>query len=141
LAGETLIANIPFETRKLPNHPIIHLKIGAIDFLGAFDTGTNGNLYVGNTTRDAMLAEKTLQVIGIEDGDEYADVSGLDIFKDAAYRVRRVELLPAPFPASRPLGLDKPDVITFGYSFLKNFKTVWDFQRKEIVVLAPSRQP
>lgn len=137
LSGETLIAKIPFETRKLPNHPIIHVKIGTFDLLGAFDTGTNGDLYIEDKTRQAMVANNNLVAVGMEDGDEFFDVQGVDVFKDRQYTIRRIEVLPSPFPAARPLGLDAPDVITFGYAFLKDFKTVWDFQRKQICVLAP----
>jgi hypothetical protein len=105
--------------------------------LGAFDTGTNGDLYIEDKTRQAMVANNNLVAVGMEDGDEFFDVQGVDVFKDRQYTIRRIEVLPSPFPAARPLGLDAPDVITFGYAFLKDFKTVWDFQRKQICVLAP----
>jgi hypothetical protein len=45
LSAEKVIAELPFEIRKLPNHPVMHIRIGGLDIIAAFDTGQYGALY------------------------------------------------------------------------------------------------
>ncbi|UAK25538.1 hypothetical protein [Sphingomonas nostoxanthinifaciens] len=43
LAGEKVIGIIPFEVSKLPNHPLVHVRIGGMEARAAFDTGQYGD--------------------------------------------------------------------------------------------------
>jgi len=46
LKGEKVLAVLNFETRRLPNHPMVRVKIGGVDLLGSFDTGQYGLIQV-----------------------------------------------------------------------------------------------
>lgn len=77
LEGEVIVAQIPFEIRKLPNHPIVKLRIGSLDFVGAFDTGQLGHLIIDEPTQRQMLIEKSIAAAEVYRGDAAFDVREL----------------------------------------------------------------
>lgn len=136
LKGEVVVAQIPFELRKLPNHPIVQLKIGSLDFVGAFDTSQLGHLVIDAPTQARMLREKSILEAGIYRGDPAFNVKDVAFANGVHLPVSGITVLHNAVLG--PLGLDSNNVITFGHAFLKHYRTVWDFKRRTIYLL---RQP
>jgi len=135
LRGEQVVAELPFELRKLPNHPIMHVKVGAVDFVAAFDTGQYGAIYTNAATWHRLTAEGHLKP-SLHDKDEF-DLSGLRFRGGIMASIDGMGVTTSHFPAAKPIGLAEQNIITLGYGFLKQYKTVWDFKRKRIYLLRP----
>jgi len=136
LAGETVIATVLFHTRKLPNHPIVPLTIGGVDFLGTFDTGMDGVVYMTKATQ-ARLTEKRLLTSVWDRGDILYNITGISLTPDIKATVSRIRVFNETPPSAAPMGTPEPDIIQFGYAFLRQYKTVWDFSERKIYLLNP----
>jgi len=136
LAGETVIATVLFQTRKLPNHPIVPVTIGGVDFLGTFDTGMDGAVYMTKATQ-ARLTEQRLLTPVPGRGDILYNIAGVSLSPDIKATVSRIRVFNETPPSAAPLGTPEPDIIQFGYAFLRQYKTVWDFSERKIYLLNP----
>ncbi|MEO7714692.1 MAG: retropepsin-like aspartic protease [Capsulimonas sp.] len=142
LKGEIVLATLPFETRKLPNHPLIPLKIGSHDFLGAFDTGQLGGAYLNPETQQAMMQEGLLKPLSQKSGEggparcriDDIHLTGDDGHSITAF-VDAVPVFNQPSPAAEPMGAPEANIINLGYAFLSHYKTVWDYPDKKIYLL------
>lgn len=138
LANEKVLAVIDFEIRKLPNHPLIKVKIGNIDVLGALDTGQYGSLqldslsdnklkskgYVASSGKDSE-GGALLNVKNIKMGGKFeTDLKGLE-FAD----------LESTQSSREHLGITEPNFLDIGYRFFSQYKTVWDYSNKKIYIL------
>lgn len=132
LRGENLIAELRYESRKLPNIPVVTGKIAGIDATVAFDSGQNGNLFIDAETKARMIAEGALVRSG--DGEKY-DLSRLELQGTVFDGLKKIDVHTTPFPAAVPTGLGDKTLLTLGFSFLTNYKTVWDSKTKVIYVL------
>jgi hypothetical protein len=135
LHGEQVVAALPFELRKLPNQPVMHIKIGSIDFAAAFDTGQYGSVYADRGTLD-RLKKDGLVTPDKDDGEKFT-VTGIHFDNGLAATIPAVGVRTEPFAAAKPIGLTEKNILTVGYGFLKQYKTVWDFKRKTIYLLRP----
>ncbi len=135
LAGEQIVAELPFETRRLPNHPLMAGRIGDTPFLVSWDTGQQGALYTTEEGKTRLLRDGRLTPSAA--GPEAFDLHGLRIGEHALPTITGIGVETEPSPASGPIGITEPDQVTLGYGLLRQFKTVWDFPRKRIVLLAP----
>jgi hypothetical protein len=134
LKGERVIAQLPFETRKLPNHPILPGRIGTMPVVTTWDTGQNGTLYTSEAGKARLLKEGRL--VPHADDPDLFDLHGLELDGHAMPVVRGIDIEMAPSPAAKPTGITEPDELTIGYALLHQFKTVWDYDRKRIYLLA-----
>jgi hypothetical protein len=136
LAGETVIATVPFQTRKLPNHPIVPVTIGGVAFLGTFDTGMDGAVYMTKATQ-ARLTEQRLLTTVPGRGDILYNIAGVSLTPDIKAKVSSIHVFNETPPSAAPIGTPEPDIIQFGYAFLRQYKTVWDFSERKIYLLNP----
>jgi len=132
LAGETVLGTIHYETRKLPNIPLVKVRIGSQSFEGAFDTGHSGYVWIDAAMRSRLISDGKLKPERQE--SDLMQLEGIMIEGAGTYEMS-VGVLPAPFPAATPIGLPTSNVVVFGYSFLSQYKTVWDFAGKSIYLL------
>lgn len=138
LKGEKIIAELPFEVRKLPNQPIMHVKIGSVDFAAAFDTGQYGTVYADAETLHRLTREGYLTPSHAD--MEKFDVSGLRFDSGAKAAIPAMDVSSSPFAAAQPIGLTETNIITIGYGFFRQYKTVWDFKGRRIYLLKPAPQ-
>lgn len=133
LAGEKVIAALPFETRKLPNHPLLPVRIGGMDAIASLDTGMNGALMISNAKKARLLADGHLRPA--TEPDTY-DLTGVRIADRIDVDLRAVEVEEGPSPAAKPIGITEDTELELGYAFLRQYKTVWDFREKRLYLLA-----
>lgn len=133
LVGETVLNAVHYEARKLPNIPLVKVRIGSHDFEGLFDTGHSGYIWLEPELRARLISDGKLKPLQ-QDGDRMM-LEGMTIEGAGPYAMS-VEVLPSPFPAAGPIGTTTPNVIAFGHSFLSQYKTVWDFAGQTIYLLA-----
>jgi hypothetical protein len=134
LEGEKTVASIPYETRKLPNIPIVRGSLGGVNLLLHFDTGQRGGIYVDSATRDRWVENGFI----VPQGDDTYDVKGLRIGDSFTVDVPRLRLWATPFPAADPTGINERITISLGYALLSQFVTVWDFPHKTLYFLRTS---
>ncbi|MBO0799590.1 MAG: hypothetical protein J2P31_12280 [Blastocatellia bacterium] len=134
LAGENVIAAVSFITRKQPNHPVASLKIGGVDFLGTFDTGTYGAAYMTRGAQ-ARLIEQNLLLPLPNMGDNFYQISGIRLTPEIEAAVSGIPVFNYSPPSATAMGTPEPDIIQFGYALLRQYKTVWDFREGEIYLL------
>ena len=138
LKDEKVLAIINFETRGLPNHPMVHVKIGNTDLLGSFDTGQYGLLQLEDQAEKNLKAGSLVTPAGIDgSGGELINVN--DIVIGGTFKTNLKGIIPFSFEKTEPfrkaLQIEEPSFICFGYRFLDQYKTVWDYDEKKIYVL------
>jgi hypothetical protein len=141
LFGEGVIAVVGFMTYKSPTRMLIPVTIGGINFIGAFGTGMEGAVYMTKATQ-ASLTEQRLLTPAPDRGDSFYDIAGISPtpgfsltpgFKAA---VSGIQVFNKAAPDPRGLtGAPEPNIIQFGYAFLRQYKTVWDFSESRIYLL------
>jgi hypothetical protein len=135
LKGEKVIAALPFTLPKLPNQPVIRVRIGGVEFQTVFDTGQYGNLYTDAATL------KHLTVIGAvrpAAGEHHPADVRLQLPGGLNVRVEKLATHPSEeaAPFAKPIGLDaSPHILSLGYGFLKQYKTVWDYPGRTLYLL------
>lgn len=138
LIGERLLAIINFELRSLPNHPIVHVKIGNIDVLGSFDTGQYGLLQLEENAEKTLKANSVVTPAG-KDGNDDELISLNDIIIEGTFKTNLSGIFPFSFKRSelfrKALHIEEPSLICFGYRFLEQYKTIWDYEGKRIYIL------
>lgn len=137
LAGEKPISTIAYQTRKLPNIPIVSGSLGSTNVVLHFDTGQNGGIYVDPATRDRWVKEGHL----VPRGEDTYDVKGLRLGDNFKVDVPGLRLWTTPFPAAEPTGIHERVTISLGYALLSQFVTVWDFPHKTLYFLRQRTAP
>lgn len=135
LAGEHVVAALPFEIRRLPNMPLMAGDLGGMPFVVSWDTGQYGALYTTDSGKARLLSEGRLTP-SATDPDAF-DIHGLEIDGHRLPVISAVEVRTERSPASASIGITEADHLTLGYGLLHQFKTVWDFPQKRIVLLEP----
>ncbi|MCW3059610.1 MAG: hypothetical protein JWQ02_1431 [Capsulimonas sp.] len=136
LKGETVLAVLPFVTRQYPNVPMINVKIGTVDFLGIFDTGQIGIVSMNHDTQEALKKQQSLTAVNGE--DTFAQLSNVHLTDTFVTSIIGAPVFYEPIAGYKPLGITEDNVLNFGYSFLHNYKTVWDYPEKKIYILKAS---
>jgi hypothetical protein len=140
LNGEDVLAVLNFETRRLPNHPMIKVKVDDVEMLASFDTGgSNGGLEISGKDAQKLMKRKKLLPYG-KDGydDELVSLYEVElapklstdligIYKESADDNSHVR---------KALEISEQNFLTLAYRFLAQYKTVWDYDNKKIYVLA-----
>lgn len=135
LKGETVVAILPFAARRLPNHPIMTVRIGDVDAVAALDTGQYGGLYTSPEVRAHLL--RTGHLKPGRAGDDVFDLGGIILGGTPVADIPGLDVSTAPFAAAEPLGLKETTILSIGYGLLRRYKTVWDFRRGRIYLLKP----
>ncbi|MEG3182308.1 hypothetical protein [Sphingomonas sp. LT1P40] len=133
LRGEKVIAVLPFETRKLPNHPLLPARIGELNAIVSLDTGMNGALIISDAGKARLLANGHLRATAKSDAFDLARVTLADTID---IDLHSIEVEEGPSPAAKSIGITEDTEIELGYAFLKQYKTVWDFRQKKLYLLA-----
>jgi len=135
LKGEKVIAELPFETRKIPNIPVMPGRIGEMAIIVTWDTGQYGSLNTNTEGRAELFRTKHLRAA--RQKPENFDLTGLEVAGHAMAGFKELEVETEPSTAAVPIGIKEPHMLTIGYGLLRQYKTVWDYRRKRIYLLAP----
>jgi len=138
LANEKVLAVINFETGKLENHPHVKLKIDGVDVLGAFDTGQNGLLQMDSPSAKLLKTKGSIVNSGIDrTNDTLLTVKNITIDGKFKTTLKGVEssTVEGTQVIRKELGITEPNLMTIGYRFLSQYKTVWDYAQKKIYIL------
>jgi hypothetical protein len=134
LKGEKVMAALPFQTRKIPNIPLLPVRIGDVEAIASLDTGMYGALSIPDAKRKRLVADGMLKATA--DPDEY-DLSGVRIAKRVNGSFPKIEVAEGPSPSAKSVGIIEDTELELGYVFLRRYKTVWDYRQKRIYLLAP----
>lgn len=134
LKGERIVAELPFETRKLPNHPVIPARIGDLAIVTAWDTGQFGMMNISKETKSRLIAAGHLTTSRRKPNT--FDLQGLKVNGHLMPLIRGIRVRTEPSPSAAALGIGEPDELSIGYGLLHQFKTVWDYRRRRIYLLA-----
>ena len=138
LKNEKVVAILNFEIRKLVNHPLVKLTIDGINVIGAFDTGQNGTLQLDTPAAKRLKSHKTVLVSGVNgNGDTLHMVKKILIDGNFATSLKGLELADqkALGTLKKKNGITESNLMTIGYRFLSQFKTVWDYTERKIYIL------
>lgn len=138
LKNEKVVAILNFEIRKLVNHPLVKLTIDGINVIGTFDTGQNGTLQLDTPAAKRLKSRKTVLVSGVNgNGDTLHMVKKILIDGNFATSLKGLELADqkAFGTLKKKNDITESNLMTIGYRFLSQFKTVWDYSEKKIYIL------
>jgi hypothetical protein len=133
LGGEKVVAVLPFETRRLPNHPLLAARIGDLRAIISLDTGMNGALVISDAKKAQLFASGHLKRGG-EEGTY--DITGVRIANRVNVAFPSMEVERGPSPSAKPIGITEDVELQLGYALLKQYKAVWDFRGKRLYLLA-----
>jgi hypothetical protein len=128
-----VLAVLPFETRRLPNHPLLAAKVGDLPAIVSLDTGMDGSLVISDAKKAQLLASGHLKPGG-KDGTY--DISGVRIADRVNVAFKSMEVEEGPAPSAKPIGITEDVELQLGYALLKQYRTVWDFRAKRLYLLA-----
>lgn len=138
LRGEKVLAVLDIETRRLPNHPMVHVKIGGVDLLGSFDTGQYGLIQLDKQAA-AVLEKRGLLVAAGNDAYDDPIVNVNDMVLNGRFKVSVKGIAPYSFEQTAPfrkgMQITEASYVCFGYRFFEQYKTVWDYAGKKLYVL------
>ena len=138
LANEKVLAEIDFEIRKLPNQPIVKMKIEGIDVVAAFDTGQYGSLQLDTPSSNILRRKGSIVFSGTDgEGDQLLTVKNIIMDKKFKVTLKGVELSDYDDTqiVRKALGITEPNLIDIGYRFFSEYKTAWDYNKGKIYVL------
>jgi hypothetical protein len=138
LKGEKILAVLPFEIRRAPNDPIVKLKVGDVDIIGVFDTGQYGMVQLNPAEEKKLLQSKLLTAAGTDGaGDTIATLLQVSTAEHFKFDLPALNYYPhsQPMPFKKSLLITEDNMITLGYRFLSQYKTVWDYENKQIYIL------
>lgn len=138
LANEKVLAVIDFETRKLPNHPMVNLKIDGVNVLGSFDTGQNGSLQLDDSSSRILKSKGSVSNSGIDSTrDTLLKVKNIIMDGKLKFSLKGVEYttLEQNQVSTKALSITEHNRMTIGFRFLSQYKTVWDYAAKKIYIL------
>lgn len=133
-AGEKVVAILPFETRRLPNIPLLSARIGSLDAIASLDTGMYGSLATSAKSRQLLLDAGHLKPAA--NPDEY-NLTGVRLGNTVTTDLPAIEVEEGPSAAAKPIGITEDTEVELGYAFLRQYKVVWDFPGKRLYLLAP----
>lgn len=138
LKGEKVLDIINFETRRLPNHPLVRAKIGDIELLGSFDTGQYGILQLEDNAKKNLTANGLVTSTGLDGHGNYQiNVNTIEI--GGAFKAMLKGVYPFTMEETAPfrnaIQITESNYICFGFRFLDQYKTVWDYSDKKIYIL------
>lgn len=138
LRGEDVLAVLNFETRLLPNHPFITIQLGKTTITGAFDTGQYGLVQLTPVAEKKLTTSGRVRPAGTTSrGDTIVNLTNVNLTSTFAVNIPGLEYITYGKPLSfkKTIGLTESNILTIGYRFLSQYKTVWDYGSKKIYVL------
>ena len=137
LDGETVLATLPFTTRRRPDDPFITVGISGHSFIAAFDTGQVGVLEMDDKQRDSMIKEGSLLPLAEkdDDGNTLYHVKDLEVVPGVHVSLPGMTVRHVGSIADKGIGITEPAAIYLGYEFLSQFKTIWDWPNQTIYLL------
>jgi hypothetical protein len=139
LRGERVVAVLDVETRNRPGNVVAKVKIGGYSFLCGFDTGQQGQLYLTQAVRQALLAKKLLVPLPLADGDSLYTIRQVDFGRGLKLDLHALHVAPTRNQVmDKALGYtQEPNLLTVGYAFLSQFTTIWDSEANKMYLCAP----
>lgn len=138
LSGEKVLAVIDFQVKKLPNHPMVKMTIDGVEVIGAFDTGQNGYLQLDDPSAKKLYSRRSVLPSGIDSGgDTLLHVKNIVFDGKLKTELKGIEMsdFNRTVITRRVSGITEPNIMSIGYRFLAQFKTVWDYEHKKIYIL------
>ncbi len=136
LKGEIVVAAIPFQTRNRPNIPVLTAMIGDAAFETVLDTGQYGNIYADTATLEHLAAigavsptqgTGDLNILAVR----FREGPAIPMAKLASHAIEEAK------PFAKGIGVTSPRILSLGYVFLKQYKTVWDYPNGTLYLLKP----
>jgi hypothetical protein len=137
LKGEIVVAAIPFQTRNRPNIPVLTAMIGDAAFETVLDTGQYGNIYADTATLEHLSAIGAVSPTQGSEGDidvkavRFSEGPAIPMAKLASHAIEEAK------PFAKGIGVTSPRILSLGYVFLKQYKTVWDYPNGTLYLLKP----
>ena len=138
LRDEHVVAVLDIETRKRAGNVLAKVKVAGRDFLCSFDTGQQGQVYLPQPLRQALLAKKVFVPLGAQDGDSLCTLRQVDFGHGVKVDLHAmyVQTLRNK-PVDKALGITEPNLLSVGYAFLSQFTTIWDVQNNKMYLCSP----
>lgn len=138
VARDEVVAVLELTFPLEPSLPFAEFKLAGERISAAFDTGNQTSIHVEGEARDRLLESGAIAVCG--NGAWYGqstprrrtyETRTLAAGDTALAPVRNIGLF--PHPPGTPKGA--PEIV-LGYQFLKNYVTVWNFEKKTLKLVS-----
>ena len=139
LQGEQVVGVLTYEVRTRPGDPLVHVKVGADDFICEFDTGQQGYVYLSEPQRQLLLAQQRLVLLAARDGDEQpCTLRGVDFGQGLKLDLHAIYVKNTHNRGlEKALSITEPNFLSLGYAFFNQFTTIWDTQAHKMYLCQP----
>jgi hypothetical protein len=136
LKDEIVVAAIPFQTRNRPNVPVLTTVIGDTAFETVLDTGQYGNIYADTATLEHLAA---IGAVSPAQGTGDLNIHAVRFSEGPAIPMAKLgsHAIEEATPFAKGIGVTSPRILSLGYVFLKQYKTVWDYPDGTLYLLKP----
>jgi hypothetical protein len=129
--SNAVVAAIQFTTPDQKQIPVVEMKLDNISVMGSFDTGNQGYAKLNDNTIQHLIQQGTL-----EQGNQ-GSWYGQDSDINNIYNISKLNYALTPLiPVKNYKLITSPENhFEFGYQFLKNYITIWNFKKAAITLL------
>ena len=129
--SNAVAATIEFTTSDEKQIPVVEMKLGNITLMGSFDTGNQGYVKLNDNTIQDLIQQGTL--VQGNQASWYGQESDIN----NTYNINQLNyaFIPLIPVKNYQLKSSTENHFEFGYQFLKNYITVWNFKKATITLL------
>ena len=131
LRGEKVVRVIHFNSAGHPNLSTVPVLLGTRPFLATLDTGSHNALWLTPELRDQMKAD------GVLHAEPHGSFQIASVSIDG-HRIdlnSHIELNSGKASIAGKFGNPTDPIMTLGYEFLSQFRTVWDYEHQTLTLL------
>ena len=131
LKGEKVVQVIHFNSADHPNVSTVPVLLGTHPFIATLDTGSHNALWLTPELRNQMKAD------GVLHAEPHGSFQIASVSIDG-HRINlnsHIELNSGKASIAGKLGNPTDPIMTLGYEFLSQFRTVWDYEHQTLTLL------
>ena len=135
---DEIVAELDFLTPLLPNMPYVNFQCKGLQIKAIFDTGNQGFLHLKNKklktyTESQLLNENQLNGVYGQPGEIISYT--IDDLEYNGIELEPIKNLSNSEAGAMPITDETDFDLGLGYQFLKNYRSVWNFETQKIVLL------
>lgn len=127
----TLLTTLAFRTPESKQMPKVNLTFGKDTIITKFDTGNQGDIYLNDSLRDQFIQRGILSEMNTDNWYGHASETSSKSYDINQVKYKDINLIPS---RNYRYTSSNENQIGFGYQFLKNYISVWNFRKKTIAL-------
>jgi len=135
---DDIVVELDFSTPFMPNIPYVNFDYKGQKIIANFDTGNQGSLNLNESETEAFVASGVINKI--ESNGHYGQPMKIakytiDNLTYNGVQLDKIKNIINHENSGMPITKENEFDLGIGYQFLKNYKSIWNFKTKKIILL------